>query len=641
LAFNSTVSTDSDVITVPECADSDFTDPAAVIDLAASNATTSSIDLSWTAPGDDGDVGTAELYDIRYSTSPIASDSDFAGAAQVSGENSPQAAGTAETMTVLDLEADTLYYFALKTQDDAPNLSFMSNVPSLSTAAAPDTVPPADIEELVASDATTSTIKLSWTAPGDDGVVGTAASYDIRYSTSIIDDDADFTAAAQVTGEPTPSVAGTAETVTVTGLSASTLYHFVIKAQDEAPNKSGVTNASLSTAAAPDTIAPAAVTTLALSGATTTSLALAWTAPGDNGSVGTATAYDIRYSTSPIVTPADFTAASLVTGEPAPLVAGTAQTMTVTGLASGTQYYFVMKSSDEAPNSSLISNMPSLSTTAVSSGGGGGGGGGGSFSPLPVLSKISAASITKNSAVVTWTTDVPSDSLVRLGPTAAYGTTATGAALMLPHVASITGLLPGTSYHYSACSRNSSGSQVCSGDFTFTTLAADAPATAFDVAAVIASSPTINVDKSITAIAGARTECAAGTMIKLPSDGVAATQADSAVYYCGANGKRYVFPDPGTYQSWYPDFSAITIVSAEKLAKMPIGGNVTYRPGSLIKVRSIEKVYAVGKSGNLRWVKDEATASALYGPNWSALVRDVSEAYFADYVIGDPILSAS
>ena len=29
-------------------------------------------------------------------------------------------------------------------------------------------------------------VKLTWTAPGDDGTVGTATSYDVRYSTGVI-----------------------------------------------------------------------------------------------------------------------------------------------------------------------------------------------------------------------------------------------------------------------------------------------------------------------------------------------------------------------------------------------------------------------------------------------------------------------
>ena len=45
--------------------------PAAITDLAASDPTEDSVTLTWTAPGDRGNTGTAASYDIRYSTSPI------------------------------------------------------------------------------------------------------------------------------------------------------------------------------------------------------------------------------------------------------------------------------------------------------------------------------------------------------------------------------------------------------------------------------------------------------------------------------------------------------------------------------------------------------------------------------------------
>ncbi|MDI6794037.1 MAG: hypothetical protein QME81_14445, partial [bacterium] len=84
---------------------------------------------------------------------------------------------------------------------------------------------------------------------------------------------------------------------------------------------------------------------------------MTWTAPGDDGDSGTAAAYDIRYSTSPITTGADWTAATQVTGEPAPQVAGTTQTLTIAGLLSGTTYYFRMTALDEVPNTSSLSNQ--------------------------------------------------------------------------------------------------------------------------------------------------------------------------------------------------------------------------------------------------------------------------------------------
>ena len=57
-------------LVINDSARQDTTAPAAVSNLATSSPTSSSITLSWTAPGDDGNTGTATTYDIRYRTGP-------------------------------------------------------------------------------------------------------------------------------------------------------------------------------------------------------------------------------------------------------------------------------------------------------------------------------------------------------------------------------------------------------------------------------------------------------------------------------------------------------------------------------------------------------------------------------------------
>ncbi len=110
----------------------DTSTPAAVTDLATGVVTSSSVVLSWTAPGDDGSAGTASSYDVRYSTSTI-TEANWASATQASGEPSPQVAGSAESFTVTGLSSGTTYYFAIKTSDEIPNESALSNVPSAAT----------------------------------------------------------------------------------------------------------------------------------------------------------------------------------------------------------------------------------------------------------------------------------------------------------------------------------------------------------------------------------------------------------------------------------------------------------------------------------------------------------------------------
>ncbi|HET9911510.1 MAG TPA: M4 family metallopeptidase, partial [Anaerolineales bacterium] len=107
-----------------------------------------------------------------------------------------------------------------------------------------DMVAPAAIIDLSAVTGTTGgTVDLSWTAPGDDGATGTASSYLVRYSSSAITDETTWNAATPVTsGIPTPLVAGSAQTMTVSGLVPEQTYYFAVRAQDEEPNQGALSN---------------------------------------------------------------------------------------------------------------------------------------------------------------------------------------------------------------------------------------------------------------------------------------------------------------------------------------------------------------------------------------------------------------
>ncbi|MFH1173112.1 MAG: hypothetical protein V1692_01115, partial [bacterium] len=113
-----------------------------------------------------------------------------------------------------------------------------------------------------------------------------------------------------------------------------------------------------------------------------------------------------------------------------------------------------------------------------------------------------------------------------------------------------------------------------------------------------------------------------------------------AVYYYAADGKRYVFPNQKTYNTWYKDFSNIVTVTSAELAAIPIGGNITYRAGTkLIKITTDPKVYAVSPNSQLHAIDSETRAKTLYGENWAKLVEDVSDAFFVNYNVGTAINS--
>ncbi|BBH24110.1 hypothetical protein Back11_54550 [Paenibacillus baekrokdamisoli] len=224
----------------PSAGGGDTTPPDATTDLAAGTATSSSVQLTWTGKGDDGSTGTPTSYDVRYSTSAI-TNANWASATPAAGVPAPAAAGTTRTMTVNGLLAGTTYYFALKTSDEVPNISALSNVVSKATTASADTTPPGATTDLVAGTATSSSVQLTWTGQGDDGSTGTPASYEVRYSTATIT-SANWASATLATGVPAPAVAGTVRTMTVNGLSASTTYYFALKTSDEVPNVSALSN---------------------------------------------------------------------------------------------------------------------------------------------------------------------------------------------------------------------------------------------------------------------------------------------------------------------------------------------------------------------------------------------------------------
>ena len=84
------------------------------------------------------------------------------------------------------------------------------------SAYADDTTSPAKVTDLKEFSITGSSVTITWTAPGDDENIGTAASYNIRYSRSFITEANwdDSTKVWKAEGEPKPQVAGSTEVLT-------------------------------------------------------------------------------------------------------------------------------------------------------------------------------------------------------------------------------------------------------------------------------------------------------------------------------------------------------------------------------------------------------------------------------------------
>ncbi len=233
----------------------------------------------------------------------------------------------------------------------------------------PDVVAPAAISDLSIDGIAAHSATLSWTAPGDDSTQGTASAYSIRHAPDAIT-DVTWEDATPVPDPLAPLAAGTQQETTVQDLRSEWIYHFAIRARDDAGNWSPLSNVvfdtTLSEEPGADTTAPAPITDLRLEILDQTRVGLVWTAPGDDGDQGRATTYDVAYATQSL-SEATWDAATRPDDIPVPEQAGNDQAILITGLEPGTVYYFGVKTADEVPNWSELSNVV-LAATLVPTG---------------------------------------------------------------------------------------------------------------------------------------------------------------------------------------------------------------------------------------------------------------------------------
>jgi hypothetical protein len=344
----------------------DTTPPGTITDFVAEPGSQEGmIDLTWTATGDDDHSGTATRYYIRYATTEIISESNWDSAIEVTNPPTPNPAQTPESLLLEGLSPGQTFFFAIRAQDEVMNMGQISNSPSATVPVNPgDTTPPSKISDLWPEQGENfGEVLLTWTAPGDDGYVGTAQSYIIRYSLTSISTETDWDNAQDVDGEPIPKLVGEEEEFTITGLEYGTRYYFAVRAVDDSSNIGPISNSPWIETTEPDTTPPGKITDLdAEPGSEAGSIDLEWTAPGDDGwGGGKATKYYIRYSYSDIEDESDWDSADDLDGVPTPKNPGSTEKFTVTGLLPNTGYYFAIRAEDEVPNLSDIS----LSTYAI------------------------------------------------------------------------------------------------------------------------------------------------------------------------------------------------------------------------------------------------------------------------------------
>ncbi len=120
---------------------------------------------------------------------------------------------------------------------------------------------------------------------------------------------------------------------------------FAIKCTKDAPTQSVST----------DTTPPGAIANLSVTGIVDTTSVLVWTAPGDDGFVGKAHKYDLRYATDSTRLK-EWTNAYKAPALPSPTEGGSIQQYKLAGLFLDSTYFFGMRTSDEQGNESQPSN---------------------------------------------------------------------------------------------------------------------------------------------------------------------------------------------------------------------------------------------------------------------------------------------
>ena len=228
----------------------------------------------------------------------------------------------------------------------------------------------------------------------------------------------------------TPTIA---HAVTLTGLTPNTTYNFAPVSVGLMGIPSSSTNQTFTTTA-PNTTAPN-VGFVASWGMTNASAMLSWSTDVPANTV-------LAFGTTPAL------------GQFTPVQAALSANhgVTLTGLNSGTIYYFVATSTG-ASGATGYSTLYSLATTGPP--------------PLaPVISKLASANLTTTAATISWTTDVPSTSLVNYGTTTSYGLSVLNSNVTKAHTVTLTGLAPGTRYDFQVVSASPAGVSMFGADLT-------------------------------------------------------------------------------------------------------------------------------------------------------------------------------
>ncbi len=326
---------------------------------------------------------------------------------------------TSHSVALTGLTPNTPYNFDVVSANAAGMSSTSSNSTfTTGTAAAPV------ISNVATTNLTATSVTITWTT-------SQPATAQVSYGTT----------QSYGTLSPATTTLSTSQSVTLTGLTSGTTYDFAAISANASNQSTTSANYAFTTPSASAT--PPSVGYVAFWGVNNSGVTISW-------STDLLANTELAYGTT--------TALGQLTPVQTALTAS--HGVVLTGLTSGTTYYFVAESTgaNGATGFSTTYSFTTLGTPPTT--------------PAPVISAVTAISITSTSAIITWTTDQSSSSQVNYGTTSSYGSSSLlNTSLTTTHSVMLTGLTPSTTYDFEVISTNSSNATATSTNYTFQTSA--------------------------------------------------------------------------------------------------------------------------------------------------------------------------
>ena len=399
------------IITYVDKSAADTEAPTAPTNVTTTDITTTTAKVTWTAPTDNVGVAGYNVY-VNDSETPV------------NGETLV----TGTEYELKDLTAGTGYTVTVKAVDAAGNVSDGA-AHTFTTNNAADTEAPSAPTNVVVTDVTTTTAKVTWSEAKDNvGVVG----YNVYLNEAKVNE----------------TLITTTE-YDLTALTEETNYSVKVTAVDAAENESGRSEAAtFTTPKTQHTEAPSVPAGVTASDVTQTGAKITWTAATDNVGVAGYNVYlgESRVNTSPV----------------------TVTEYELSGLTANTEYTVTVSAVDAAGNESARSDAATFTTLEAEEE---------KDNEAPsVPAGVTASDVTQTGAKITWTASA--DNVGVAGYNVYVDETKVNTDKLVEGLElELTGLTPETEYTVTVSAVDAAGNESGrSAAFTFTTLKNEEPA---------------------------------------------------------------------------------------------------------------------------------------------------------------------